>query len=123
MPITMYGDALNRVADIVLRLAKSHGGVLLVDEIENGIHHFKQKELWKKLFQLTRKFNTQIFVTSHSSEMIEAFKNTIIEENAADRAAYFEMYRSAKSGEIVAKSTAVEELAFAINNHESFRGE
>ncbi|RKZ90567.1 MAG: hypothetical protein DRR19_09675 [Candidatus Parabeggiatoa sp. nov. 1] len=73
MPLSLFGDSLNRVADLFLKLVNNQNGILLIDEIENGIHHTKQKELWKLLFEIATKFDIQIFATTHSLEMLRAF--------------------------------------------------
>jgi len=123
MPIGMFGDALNKVVDIVIRIANNPNCVLLIDEIENGIHYTHQHDLWQKLFVLAKEFRVQIFAVSHSLEMIKAFNETSLREHIGDDIAYFEMFRSQRSNEIVANSLSEDALAYAISNKQSFRGE
>ncbi len=123
MPITLFGDALNKVAYIILRIVGNSNSILLIDEIENGIHYSHHRDLWKFVFKLATQFGVQIFATSHSYEMVRAFNQMASAENLGPSAMYFEMYRSLRSGEIVGKGFAPDLLAYAIANDQSFRGE
>lgn len=123
MPITLFGDGLNKVADIIVRIASNSNSILLIDEIENGVHYAHHHDLWKFVFKLATQFGVQIFAASHSYEMIRAFNQMASAENLGSSAMYFEMYRSLRSGEIVGKGFAPDLLAYAIANNESFRGE
>ncbi|MDQ7034441.1 MAG: AAA family ATPase, partial [Anaerolineae bacterium] len=80
MPIATMGDGFNRVFSLVLAMSAVQGGVLLIDEIENGLHYSIQTKIWKAIAKAAELFNVQIFATTHSFEMIraaqEAFKET-----------------------------------------------
>ncbi|MFA9198866.1 MAG: ATP/GTP-binding protein, partial [Aquirufa sp.] len=75
MHLSLFGDAMTKIAIYILGIIGNQNSVILIDEIENGIHHTNQKHLWKMLFDLSQRFGIQIFATTHSAEMIEAFKN------------------------------------------------
>ena len=47
-------------------------GVVLVDEIENGIHHTALRNLWEKIGQFAHHLGVQFFASTHSRECIEA---------------------------------------------------
>ncbi len=53
-------------------LKHCHANVVLIDEIENGIHHTVMRDLWEVIVKHSRESNTQIFATTHSYECIEA---------------------------------------------------
>ena len=78
-PVSLFGEAINKVIDLLVRLINHPSAILLIDEIENGIHHSNQRELWRILFKLSVEFGTQIFATTHSLEMIEAFRDVGLE--------------------------------------------
>ncbi|HEX6094789.1 MAG TPA: AAA family ATPase [Thermoanaerobaculia bacterium] len=68
------GDGVNRLLGIALSLAYASGGVLLIDEVENGIHFTAQQRLWELIFRLSHRLDTQVFATTHSWDCIEAFQ-------------------------------------------------
>ena len=54
----------------VLSLAPD--GVVLVDEIENGLHHSVMPDVWRAVNRAAREFDTQVVATTHSFECVEA---------------------------------------------------
>jgi AAA15 family ATPase/GTPase len=54
LPLSLFGDAVKRVSAIILSIINHHSSILLIDEIENGIHHSSQVDLWKLLFRLAK---------------------------------------------------------------------
>jgi AAA15 family ATPase/GTPase len=119
-PISMYGDAVNRVMEMVLTIINNKDSVLLIDEIENGIHYTRQPEFWRLLSQLAETFNVQIFATTHSREMLEAFSKTFGTDGDA---VYFEMARHAKSNQISAIRHRLELLEHELEQDLEIRGE
>jgi len=111
-PLALFGDALNRIADIILQLIDNRNGILLIDEIENGIHHSKRKDLWKILFSLSIQLKVQIFATTHSSNMQQVF--TEISEANGDIGSFFEFTRHIKTHQIT--SIRYNKGSFTVNN-------
>jgi len=58
--------------------------LLLIDEIENGIHHTVQVELWRRLFQLARQHNLQVVATTHSEDCLRGFAQALAEQEEDD---------------------------------------
>ena len=123
LPISLFGDAMNRVADIILKLVNSEHKILLIDEIENGIHYTNQREFWRVLFRLAVQFNTQIFATTHSLEMLQAFADVGLEPNQECSSAYFELARKLKTNQIIGSRLDLETLNYALEHQEGVRGE
>lgn len=75
-PISLrsFGDGVNRLFGIILSLVNASGGVLLVDEIENGLHHSILVEVWNVIFQMAELLNVQVFATSHSWDCVDSFQ-------------------------------------------------
>ena len=73
MPFKSLGEGVTHLLDIVLSMVKSKSGLVLIDEIENGIHYSVQQELWDLVFRLSKKMDSQIFCTTHSWDCIEGF--------------------------------------------------
>lgn len=74
VPLRHLGDGMNRVLGILLAIAKSKGGVSLVDEFENGIHYSVQADFLKLIFKVASNLNVQVFATTHSWDCIQAFQ-------------------------------------------------
>src|SRR5260370_15583162 len=82
MPIPFMGEGLRRVLSIVLAIANAKDGVVLIDEIENGLHYSVHKQVWQAIAAAARNNNVQVFATTHSWECIryahEAFSEDTI---------------------------------------------
>lgn len=74
-----FGDGVNRLFGVVLSLCNARNGILLVDEIENGLHYSVQAEIWRMIFRLSRDLNVQVFATSHSWDCVNSFQSAAIE--------------------------------------------
>lgn len=120
LPLSLFGDAINRIADIILKLINNENSILLIDEIENGIHHSNQVYFWNVLYKLANELNVQIFATTHSLEMTQAFiKAGLGHQNLA---AHFELVKQAKTDRIVAIKRDLDTLDYGISHNEEVRG-
>jgi hypothetical protein len=72
-PLGSMGDGLTRLFHIGLAMVNASGGILLIDEFENGLHWEVQEQLWKALFEAANQFGVQVFATTHSNDCIRAF--------------------------------------------------
>ena len=72
IPLAALGDGLGRAARLFTGMIHVAGGVLMVDEIENGFHHSAVPKIWEALDELSRDFGVQVFATTHSYECVES---------------------------------------------------
>ena len=72
---------MNRIAGIVLAMASSRGGIVLIDEIENGIHHTVLQDLWRAIERSAKYFDVQVFATTHSFECLSAAGRSLSEKD------------------------------------------
>ena len=79
VPLRSFGDGLNRLLAIVLSLLNAGGGLLLVDEFENSLHHSVQQDAWRMIFRIAQTLDVQVFATSHSWDAIDAFQKAAAE--------------------------------------------
>lgn len=70
LSFSMMGDGLRRYLNIVAAAANPLIDVLLIDEIDNGLHYSVYRKLWQTLFALANVTGKQIFVTTHSKETL-----------------------------------------------------
>ncbi len=123
IPIYYMGDGIVRLLEYVLAILSTKNGVVLIDEIENGLHTSKQKDIWKLLFTLADKYNVQVFATTHSKEMSKAFVEFALQNNLATKSNYIELFRNYKSKKISANFIDIETLQYKILNSKNFRGD
>ena len=70
LPVSMHGDGMFRYLTIVAASANPITNIVLLDEIENGLHYSAYKKLWEAIFALATTTNKQVFVTTHSKETL-----------------------------------------------------
>lgn len=117
-PIYYLGDAVQKIVRYVINILNNYPNkdflnVLLLDEIENGIHYTAQAEVWRMLMKLCKHYNIQLFATTHSLEMIKAFQSVCAEEEFIGMGGYFELGRSPKSQQIIGVKHDLETLEYA----------
>lgn len=71
--ITKYGEGLQRVFEIALLMGYSRNGVICIDELDSAIHKSLLIEFTKFIQESARRFNVQVFLSTHSKECIDAF--------------------------------------------------
>ena len=79
VPLRSFGDGMNRLFGIALSLANAEGGVLLIDEFENGLHFSIQPDVWRMIFNMSERLNIQVFATTHSRDTVHAFQKAASE--------------------------------------------
>lgn len=123
LPLSLFGDAVIRIATMILYFVSNNSNILIVDEIENGIHYSNQDNLWRMIFRLAKELDVQFFATTHSLEMLKAFTKVGLESEFSDLAVHFEMARSVKTGQIIGIKRDMETLEYSLNHNKGVRGE
>lgn len=80
IPLRSMGEGMNRLLGIILALVNARNGILLVDEIESGLHYTVQADIWRMIFRISRRLSVQVFATTHSWDCIEAFQKAAAED-------------------------------------------
>lgn len=83
VPLASISGAINRVIAIYLAAAVRKDGVVIVDELENGVFYEHHSAVWRSLLHISRTQNTQLFISSHSMECLKALREAT-GENVAD---------------------------------------
>lgn len=84
MPLPLMGEGMTRLASLAIHIGNAPKGVVLVDEIENGLHHSILPRMWKAVGEVARQFDTQVFATTHSMECIVAAHRAFSEGDRYD---------------------------------------
>jgi AAA15 family ATPase/GTPase len=66
------GEGARRLFVLAMFCAKSANSVLIVDEVDLGFHYSIMSKLWNMLLEWSKKFNIQIFVTTHNQDCLYA---------------------------------------------------
>jgi AAA15 family ATPase/GTPase len=70
IPLTLASGGMNKLVAILLSIAANVGGLVLVDEIENGFYYAHMADIWNALFVFARKYRCQLFLSTHSYECL-----------------------------------------------------
>jgi predicted ATPase len=73
VPLKSLGDGALRMFCMALALANSRGGFLLIDEVENGIHHSVQDQFWEMISRTAHANNVQVLATTHSWDAVAGY--------------------------------------------------
>lgn len=88
MPINYMGDGINKFLEILVFLLNLPNGVLLIDEVENGLYYERYKEMMTILIQSALDVNCQLIMSTHNRDIIEAITDSMSELNQLDKLCY-----------------------------------
>lgn len=77
LPLTALGEGISSIVEFLTSIQLFRGGIVLIDEIENGIHHSALKDLWIQLHRAAERSQVQIFATTHSQECVQAAQEAL----------------------------------------------
>lgn len=72
VPIGSLGDGIWRLLGIALALVRARGGILLVDEIDTGLHYSVLEKMWRLVYETAKRLDVQVFATTHSRDCYES---------------------------------------------------
>lgn len=81
VPLKRFGEGAVRLFGMALTLASSKNSILLIDEVENGVHHSVQYDLWKMILTSSHANNTQVIATTHSWDCVKGFAKAAVEDD------------------------------------------
>ena len=84
VPIGSMGDGIWRMLGLSLALVSAKDGVLLVDEIDTGLHYTALEDMWKLIWETSKKLNVQVFATTHNSDCWKALEALTSREDVAE---------------------------------------
>jgi predicted ATPase len=72
LPVSQVGQGVYRLLAILADIIGENPDVVLIDEVENGLHHSIHKQVWAGLAETAEKLDVQIIATTHSGECLHA---------------------------------------------------
>ena len=70
---------------LALALAAAKGGVLLIDEIDTGLHYTVMEKMWQLVLETATRLDVQVFATSHSRDCYESLAAIAAPNASEDR--------------------------------------
>lgn len=118
--MSSLGEGVSRALWIGSSIVNSKEGLLLVDEVENGLHYSVQPDLWKMIFKTARQLDVQVFATTHSHDCVRAFQQVSKEQE--EEGMLISLRRKQSDSEnIVAVPIEEDELEYAVKSHTDVR--
>jgi len=71
IPLSLVSGGISRLFTLMLAIVAYTNGVVIIDEIENGIFHQQYALVWRSMLDLSRHHGTQLFVSAHSRECLK----------------------------------------------------
>jgi predicted ATP-dependent endonuclease of OLD family len=72
IPVALMSGGVQKMVSILLGIASQPNGVILIDELENGIYYKRMEDVWASLTRFAKRFGVQLFITTHSKECLQA---------------------------------------------------
>ncbi len=94
IPLGLASGGMNKLVAILLTIITQAGGVVLIDEVENGFYYKHLPLVWETLLDFSRTYDCQLFISTHSAECLNAVAK-LAEEIPDD----FCMLRAVHSGD------------------------
>ncbi len=113
-PIGSLGDGIWRMLAIALAAITHSGGVMLIDDIDTGLHYTVMEDMWKLLHAVSREFKVQVFATTHSRDCVDSLAAICRKDSVAPGAVSIQRLEP-ENGEAVAYSEA--EITVAAERH------
>lgn len=73
VPLKSLGVGITRLFNAAVAMANCKNGFLLVDEVENGIHHSIQHRFWDLIIRAAKHHNVQVIATTQNHDCIQGF--------------------------------------------------
>lgn len=106
MPISFIGDGLQRFIGICAAVLNPNNNIVLIDEIDNGLHYTVIKQLWRSLIKLSIENDTQLFITTHNEESLKYLAAAVTGEDKNDVLSVFSVQMTKNAGLKAYKYTA-----------------
>ncbi len=101
VPLKNFGDGINWILKIALALANAENTLLLIDEVDSGLHYSVQEHLWELIFKYAEQLNVQVFATTHSRDCISAFAHVYHREENKKSGNYFRLQKKRGDNDII----------------------
>lgn len=71
------------ISNLLVAGGNNRGVIILIDEIENGLHRTALKKLVRTILKLIKEYDIQLFMTTHSEEFLKEFYKLDLKNTAS----------------------------------------
>lgn len=121
IPINYMGDGIVKAIHILLYILDLQGGILLIDEMENGFYYGLYEKLLQSFVEAAFKMNCQLIMTTHNINIIETTMKKMDEVGRLDDLCYQRIDISNKANRRKARLFSGKSLVTAFANHMEIR--
>lgn len=94
LPLGTQGDAVRRLLALSLSLIDSTDGVLMVDELDSGLHWTVMPRMWDFVIRAAVRSSVQVFATTHSLDCLRGLASLYTDDpDLASEVAVFKIDR------------------------------
>ncbi|HVB02885.1 MAG TPA: AAA family ATPase [Chitinophagaceae bacterium] len=124
IPFQLMGDGMLKLLQIIVNIEYASGGILLIDEIENGLHFSVIETLWNLIFTSAKIYDCQIFITSHNNEILKSLNLFLSKETGEAYRNEMGCYTLIKkdNDDVEALKYEYDQFEFVIENKIEIRG-
>lgn len=119
IPLGSLGDGTKRLLAQAIYMARAAGGVMLIDEIDTGLHYSAMESMWRFIIESARRLDVQVFATSHSGDCIRAL--AWLQTDAPDLATDISVHRIDRTTAAAVRYSAAD-IEIAARHHIEVRG-
>jgi predicted ATPase len=83
LPLGTLGDGMWRLLGMALAAQNAHNGLLLIDEVDTGLHYRTLEAMWRMLYQRAQTHNIQIIASTHSHDCVRSL-SAIVQEGVTE---------------------------------------
>ncbi|MCL2814602.1 MAG: ATP-binding protein [Oscillospiraceae bacterium] len=112
MPVNYMGDGIRKIMSVALTILANPSCVLLLDEIENGLHYSLHERFWELTASLATQEKCQVIATTHSYECINGAFEGVQKAGLQDNFAYIRL--DMEEDNVVTKTFTSDMLEFAL---------
>ncbi|NEQ98789.1 MAG: ATP-binding protein [Cyanothece sp. SIO2G6] len=84
VPLGNLGDGVRYLLALTLALVQVPNGILLVDDIDTGLHYSALTDMWKLVWETAKKLNVQVFATTHNSDCWQSLADIAEQDDVDD---------------------------------------
>lgn len=112
--ISMLGEGVSRALAFISLSMERKNAIILIDEVENGIHHSIIKDILKTMLSSAKNNGNQLFITTHSNDVINAI-NSMNEEK--EDITYIRVGRDKKTSIPTISRYDMDDFCYSVDNN------